>query len=41
MRTPKGHPPKTPLEKGMVALAKKNDLKSISATPAKKKPTKY
>jgi hypothetical protein len=34
---PKGHPPKTPLEKGMVVFAKKNDLKNIEVTKNKGK----
>jgi hypothetical protein len=34
---PNGHPPNTPLEKGMVALMKKNDLKSLTATKRKGK----
>ena len=33
----KAHSPKTALEKGMVALAKKRDLKSIAATKRKGK----
>jgi hypothetical protein len=32
----KPHPPKTPLEKDMVALMKKRDLKSLAADKAKK-----
>jgi len=35
---PKGHPPKTALEKGLVALAKKHDLAEVTAT--KRKPGK-
>jgi hypothetical protein len=31
----KGHPPKTPLEKDMVALMKKRDLKTLTAKPRK------
>ena len=33
----KPHPPKTPLEKGMVGLAKKFNLKSISSSKNKRK----
>jgi hypothetical protein len=33
----KGHPPSTALEKGMVALMKKQDLKSITAQSRKGK----
>jgi len=33
----KAHPPKTPLEKGMVALMKKHDLKQVTATKRKGK----
>lgn len=32
----KGHPPRTALEKDLVALAKKRDLKQITATPRRK-----
>jgi len=32
----KPHPPSTALEKGMVALAKRHDLKTISATKNKR-----
>lgn len=34
---PKGHPPKTSLEKGMVDLIKKHDLKTLVATKNKGK----
>jgi len=34
---PKSHPPRTPLEKGMVGLMKKHDLKSLAAAKRKGK----